>query len=264
MRAHRLHPSAATWSQDPTIFSSISSTAPLLKECSPESIQLKSPTPSLHSLSSNWRLLDCVIPTSSDFFALTNSPSPSGKHPSNKLPVPASCPCIQNWLSANKGDSSIHCPSDFCKSHGQCLAYHFRAPCLYLPTLVEPKAHDLLPQAIPHCIAVAPSSSPLSSSCFLTLRSLFLSLLFPYSHPLSHPRFDWSCLSLLTFHRQFLLSSHVRKVDPRGRWQGHPQLPPYQSSRHQAHSSPCCCQPQPSRQALLPLLRRGCFPQGRP
>jgi hypothetical protein len=115
----------------------------------------------------------------------------------------------------------------------------------------------------PHCIAVAPSSSPLSSSCFLLLPLLVLALsLSPPS--LSLRLFNRSYLSLLTFSRQFLLSSHVRKVDPRSRWQGHPQLPPYQSSRHQAHSSPPSHQPQPSLQALLSLLRRRGLSQGCP
>lgn len=183
--------------------------------------------------------------------------------------APASYLCIQNWLSVNKGDSSIHCPSDFCKSHGPCLAYHFRAPCLYLSTLVEPKAHDfccrkpfpialLLLLALHHFPPLA-SCSSLSLSLLVLALSLISSLLY-----LSLRLFDWSCLSLLTFPRQFLFSNHVRKVDPRSRWQGHPQLPPYQSSRHQAHSSSPSCQPQPSRQALLPLLPRGCFSQGYP
>lgn len=52
------------------------------QECSPESI--KSPTPSLLSLPSlstpNWRLLDCVIPTSSDF-SILEFPIPPGKRP---------------------------------------------------------------------------------------------------------------------------------------------------------------------------------------
>lgn len=212
----------------------------------------------------HWRLLDCVIPTSSDF-----SLSPNYQVSTRQTSSPAQHPtlCIQNWLSANKGDSLIHDPSDFCKSQGPCLAYHFRARCLYLPTLVEPKAHTTCcrkPFPIALLLLLALHHFPPSASCSLFALLVLALPLFSSSLCLSLRPLDWFCLSLLTFCRQFLFSSHVRKVDPRSRWQGHPQLPPYQSSRHQAHSSSPSCQPQPSRQALLALLPRGCFPQGYP